>query len=176
MRGIPTYFVALPMPLKVYDHLAPPQYEFVPLGKRHLTLVYLGPLAASSEKYVLKVVAEVARLHEPFPVRFIGLAAFPSLSRPKHLAALAEPEAKLLGLREDLRRRLSALEKDRYAEYRPHVTVASTRAKPDLSLILKVERTVKASRRIRALAAARSIALYRAVSGHIEAVKTFELG
>jgi len=164
------------MPVREYDHLAPPQYEIVPPEKRHLTLVYLGPLAASSEKYVLEVVAEVARLHKPFSVRFIGLAAFPSLSRPKHLAALAEPEAKLLGLREDLRQRLSALEKDRYSEYRPHVTVASTRAKPDLNLIQRVEKAVRASKRIKALAAARSIALYRAVSGHIEAVRMFELG
>ena len=164
------------MPLREYDHLTPPQYELVPLERRHLTLVYLGPLGRGSEKYVLKVVAEVARLHEPFPVRFTGLAALPSLSRPKHLAALAEPGARLLALREGLRRRLGALEKDRYTEYRPHVTVASTRAKPDLSLIRKVERALRYSRRIRVLAAARRVALYRAASGDIRAVGTIELG
>ncbi len=159
-----------------YDHLIPPGFKLVPVEERHLVIVYLGRVPSYRLEHVVRAFAEVARLHRPFTIEFMGLAPFPSASKPRHLAAVAKPSPELLSIRSALRARLVDLEHDKYSEYKPHVTIASTRLKPDAELLRLVEKAIKRSRNLRASMYVTTVALFSAESGRISVAKEIELG
>jgi len=139
-----TYFIGLLAPIKAFDRFVPEGFTLMPLNQRHLTLIYLG----SSED--LDKLSEEVKALPPLPafkVTFKGLGAFPSLSKPRYLAALPSKESvKMLErVRDEISDRIRA-HPDKYSVFRPHVSIAYTRMKPTLELRIRVERAVRAGR------------------------------
>ena len=145
-----TYFIGFPAPIKAFDRFIPEGFTPVPLNQRHLTLIYLG----SSED--LDKLSEEAKALPPLPafkVTFKGLGAFPSLSKPRYLAALPSKES--VKILERVRDEISDYIKvsdyirahpDKYSVFRPHVSIAYTRMKPTLELRIRVKRAIRAGR------------------------------
>jgi len=139
-----TYFIGFLAPIKAFDRFIPEGFTPVPLNQRHLTLIYLG----SCEE--LNKLSEEVKAIPPlsvFTVTFRGLGAFPSLSKPRYLAALPSKESvKVLErVHNEISNRIRA-HSDKYSDFRPHVSVAYTRMKPTLELRIKVERVIRAGR------------------------------
>ena len=170
-----TFFVGLPAPVTTYDGLVPPYYELVPIKQRHLTLLYFGDLSEHEIARVKEVLRSVTREEKPLKLSFHGLVALPSSSRPKHLAIRVVETAGLSSLGESLRQLLGELEKDRYAEFKPHVTIASTRRKTTLDLLASVEKAIKRSLSIKETLVVGRVALYKAEKGVVEPLSTYVL-
>jgi len=139
-----TYFIGFLAPIKAFDRFIPEGFTPVPLNQRHLTLIYLG----SSED--LDKLSEEAKALPPLPafkVTFKGLGAFPSLSKPRYLAALPSKESvKILErVRDEISDYIRA-HPDKYSVFRPHVSIAYTRMKPTLELRIRVKRAIRAGR------------------------------
>lgn len=162
-----THLVGFPAPIRKLDGFVPPDYTLIPLKHRHVTLVYLGHLdevrgACEKLSYLQ---------YRSFAVEFKGLQPFPSTARPRFLAAVPvkRDEHRL----REVRDRLSSIfiaSADRYAEFRPHVSIAFTRRKPDLGLLRAVERAVKASSAATERLLVDRFCLMSAAEGSIEAV------
>ncbi len=111
----------------------------VPTGERdwHVTLLFIGAVAARAVPGLVETLAQVAAQSRPFPIGFGRLGAFPSARRPR-LVYLAPnrvgPEAARLHRR--LAAAVTALElvPDARPRFEPHVTLARlTRPGPPLS-------------------------------------------
>lgn len=137
-----TYFVGFPAPLVRLDCFIPPGFTPIPVEHRHMTLVYLGPLGGTDEACA----SLLALAANSFTVKFKGLQPFPSAAKPRYLAAVPveADEAFLRSLRQMLSPLFSTYA-DRYADFRPHVSIAFTRRKPDLELLKTVKKATKAS-------------------------------
>ncbi len=101
--------------------------EPVPRDLLHITLLYLGNRALSnSELFCLR--SKLASV-KPFSIVVGGCGIYPSMSKPRALALEVLEGSEHLGL---LRRKLLECvrwSRDRYGEFRPHVTVAWIRKK-----------------------------------------------
>ena len=111
------------------------EVRWAPPESYHLTLRFLGEISAEQAARVAARVAEAVAPLAPFELRLGELVAFPSLRRPRVLAASVEPEAPLA----ELARRVEAatlragLSPEARA-FRPHLTLGRVRdrAHPDL--------------------------------------------
>ncbi len=142
-----TYFVGIFAPLKGFDKLIPNPYEPVPLEDRHLTLVYLGSIKHLGDtKSFLPCSIPIPK----FKLLFRGIEPYPSMAKPRYLAA--KPDKASTKQLYDLRMRILGCLKgaavDKYETFRPHVSIAYTRAKPSLDLIRCVRRAIKESESI----------------------------
>jgi len=160
-----TYFFGIPAPLRRFDALIPPEYTPIPIEQRHLTLYYVGPARNVDELCRALRALNV----ESFIVTFRGLRPFPSHSRPRYLAAvpLEECWSTLQRLRDDLAR-LVPISDDRYAAFRPHVSIAATRQKPSVDLLRSVERAIRASQAVTETLVVERVCLMRALGGLVE--------
>jgi len=170
-----TFFIGLPAPVTDYDDFVPSHYELVPVEQRHITLLYLGEISRRELVKVRETLELISRRKAPLKMSLHGLIALPSTSRPKHLAIRVVKSYDLLRLRGELRQFLRDMEKDRYTEYKPHITIASTRAKATLNLILSVEKAVRRSLSKKIPLAIEKIALYEAEKGVVEPLSTYVL-
>lgn len=165
-----TYLIGLLAPLTSFDKFIPPQYTPIPLERRHLTLVYLGdradPLALSKKLCTLSLPA--------FTVSFRGLEPFPSASKPRYLAAVPVPRsaAVLARVRSEIADLIGRCT-DRYESFRPHVSIAHTRAKASPELYRVVQRAVRASSSTLESIEVRKLCLLKAEAGAVKPV--FEL-
>jgi len=102
----------------------------------HLTLRFLGEIAAERVAPLAAKVAEQVAGVAPFELRLAGLVAFPSPRRPRVIAVAVEPEAPLA----ELARRVEAATlragfSPEERAFRPHLTLGRVRdrAHPDLA-------------------------------------------
>lgn len=92
----------------------------------HLTLLFLGEVAALEVVSICRVVQQRARKHGPFHLEVAGLGAFPNARRPKVLwAGITDGVTELRALHADVEEGLFDLgcyrREDR--EYTPHLTL-----------------------------------------------------
>ncbi len=163
-----TYFVGFLAPLRAFDRFVPPGFTPIPPEQRHLTLVYLGDRVRAGE---LRERLELLPPLRPLTVTFKGLEAFPSRSRARYLAAVptAEGVGALQRLRTEVLRALGA-HRDRYSDFKPHVSIAFTRLKPSLELYRSVSRAVRASRSVSETVELRELLLMEAEAGRVRPV------
>jgi 2'-5' RNA ligase len=91
----------------------------------HVTLAFLGSVAASDVPAIIGTVADVARTHDLAALRTGGLGAFPSRGRARVVwYGVADPAGALRSLALALHRALGIEAGDRF---RPHVTLARAR-------------------------------------------------
>jgi len=170
-----TYLIGFRAPLTGFDQLVPAGYRLIPIEDRHLTLVYIGPLRRLTEIVKALETLEGAGL---LTLTFRGLTALPSLSKPRYLAVLpVEDSAHLL---ERLRcTLLNALEhvplNERYSVFKPHVSIARLRRKSSFELLRVVERSIRASRRVREEMRVYTLSLLKAERGSISEVFSVQL-
>jgi len=102
----------------------------------HLTLRFLGEIAAAQVAPLAAQVAEAVAGFAPFELRLGGLVAFPSPRRPRVIAVAVEPEEPLVELaRQVLAATLRAGFAPEARPFRPHLTLGRVRdrAHPDLA-------------------------------------------
>jgi len=171
---VATYLVGFLVPLRRFDVLIPPGYEPVPIGERHLTLIYLGHLENPGE-----AAARLERVTSlsPFRLCFRGLKPFPSPLKPRYLAAVPVEESReLLGaVRRAVEELTGLAPRDRYQAFRPHVSIARTRLKPSLELLKAVEKVTRKSRNVVEELLIHELFLFKAEGGRIEKIASLEL-
>ncbi|RLF02245.1 MAG: hypothetical protein DRK00_10290 [Thermoprotei archaeon] len=169
-----TYLVGIPAPLRRFDPLIPPGYELIPLGERHLTLIYLGHLEDPREAATR---LERAASLSSFKLCFRGLEPFPSPLKPRHLAAVPAGEGRELleAFRREVEEVTGLSPRDKYHVFRPHVSVARTRLKPTPELFRAVEKAVRRSRAVAEELAVRRLSLFKAESGRVVEVASVNL-
>lgn len=159
-----TYFVGIFAPLKGFDKFIPSPYEPIPLEYRHLTLVYLGPLKHLG---CTKGFFSRAPPTPKFKLLFQGIEPYPSMAKPRYLAA--KPDKASTKQLYDLRVRILSCMKgtavDKYETFRPHVSIAYVRAKFSLDLIRCVQRAIKESESVKESLVVEKISLIRAEAG-----------
>jgi len=167
-----TWFLGIPVNIRAFDRFVTPPYILIPHEERHLTLVYLGERKPSQE--VLSALTQLKL--RGFKVCFRGLTPFPSFRKPRYLVTLPEEIENILHLRKLLMRILpQGLISDKYSSYRPHVSIARTRVKPNMELLKLVERIVRDSRNVKEKILVNEICLYEAMGGRISRVWSFSL-
>ena len=140
-------FIAVPLPVETIGQLAPLVEELRALCRRagvdavwsrpegwHLTLKFLGPVAAGRIDPLLERLPGCAARHDPFAVRLTGFGAFPSMPRPRVLWIGLEPDegAAALGvLARTIDEATVALgHPSEERAFSPHLTVARIRTPP----------------------------------------------
>lgn len=167
-----TFLIGILAPLSSFNAFIPEDYSPIPLEQRHLTLVYLGEL-----RDVHSVCEKLSGFQaRPFKLVFKGLEALPSLYKPRYLAATPTPEGtvKLSSLRGALTHLLEA-PADRYGSFRPHVSIAHTRLKPNLDLVERVRRAVRDGASVTEEVEVAALHLLRAEGGRVAPVYTARL-
>ena len=167
-----TYFLGFFVPVTKFDKIIPSFYELVPVNQRHLTLMYFGYVHNIDN--ITKVLSLIKL--ECFTIKFRGIKPFPSDTKPRYLAAIAVPESEnyLRRIREEVSR-MYRLYADRYEEFKPHVSIAVTRRKPDLHLHRVVKKTVRQSQRILDEVFIDRMCLIKADGGSIASVHCIKL-
>jgi 2'-5' RNA ligase len=117
----------LAVPAATVDLAPPTGFRSVPVGDRHVTLVFVGEEGDAGA--VATRARAVARRHPPFRLRFERLVGLPDPARARVAVAEAAPSHAFTDLVLDLRRALSGLgEVDRERRRpRPHVTLGRRR-------------------------------------------------
>jgi len=174
--GVLTYFYALPIHLEAYEKLSFEYYDAIPIEKRHLTIVYLG--AVRKNVALIDLSPAIGSL-KAFKLYFKGVIPFPSASSPRYLVApVVRGVEKLSELRKAIIEYMSKYgikTKDKYADFRPHVSLARLPIKPDLSIHRYVSRVVKQFKNIRDEAVVDKVCLYRAEGDKYRIVASYSL-
>lgn len=137
-------FIAVPLPLEVIERLKPPVEELRDLCRAegleaswsrpegwHLTLKFLGPVAADRIDPLLERLPACAERHHPFAIQLTGFGVFPSARRPRVLWIGLEPDegaaslAELARSVEEVTIPLGHPSEER--PFSPHLTVARVR-------------------------------------------------
>ena len=168
MRPVASFFIGMSAPVKAFDEFIPEEYVLIPLEQRHLTLVYLGKI--NEVKGVIRLLESIKPQLRVSRIVFRGLEPFPSYTRPRYLAALPIRESsELLERVRSLILGKARFEiRDRYSNFKPHVSIAYTKVKPTLSLLRKLEAVVRRSTRVREEITISGISLFKAEGGIIE--------
>jgi RNA 2',3'-cyclic 3'-phosphodiesterase len=128
-------FVAVPIPEDLRDALVAARdawmgdpgtsgLRWIEPASWHVTLAFLGSVAADAIPVLEARVAMVAARHSVLQVRAGGLGAFPSPGRARVVWYGVEPDPALVALAADLARALSL---EVAGPFRPHVTLARAR-------------------------------------------------
>ncbi|RLE66157.1 MAG: hypothetical protein DRJ38_02345 [Thermoprotei archaeon] len=173
---MPTYFIGFLAPLKKFDMFIEDPYEPIPLNQRHLTLVYLGYLRNSEKRNLLYRIREGLEV-ETVRAVFDSLGVFPSARKPRYLAALPKPKDadKLLFLRKKLEEFFREYLKDKYREFKPHVSIAYTRSKADLELREKAAKIVRRCRGVKEILMLDKLYLFQAEKGLISPISVINM-
>lgn len=90
----------------------------------HLTLKFIGEVAAPDVEPIAAALQEVAGRFRPFEMSFGPIGAFPSPRRPRVVWLGVEQTPALRFVKDDLERRLAELGIEREARpYQPHITL-----------------------------------------------------
>ena len=123
-----------------------PDVAWVPPGKRHLTLKFLGDVLDDRLPRVVTMADSVARQYHPFAMRLSGIGAFPNFRRARVVWIGVEHEPRLELLHHDLEvaGEVESFDIEGRA-FRPHITLARVRTplEPD-----RVKRLARVARRI----------------------------
>ena len=98
--------------------LDPPELDVPGLvvEKPHITIVYLGYKAPTDVPSLIPLM--------PFSTYVKSIEPLPSRARPRHVVLMLEPTEPFMRLREFL-----GAGRDRYSEFKPHLTLYAVRAK-----------------------------------------------
>lgn len=105
-----------------------PDLAWLPDGKCHLTIKFLGDVPAERLERILAMSDQVASNHRPFAMQLAGFGAFPNFQRARVVWTGVEHESRLELLHHDVEIacRDEGFELEGQA-FRPHVTVARVR-------------------------------------------------
>lgn len=108
---------------------AEPELAWVPRGKLHLTMKFLGDVDAAGVDGVAGAIDRIVARHRPFDMRLEGVGAFPNFRRPHVVWIGVEAEPRLELLHHDLEVACEALGYEVEGRaFRPHITLARLRA------------------------------------------------
>ncbi len=140
-------FIAIDLDDGIKKELTALVEEFRPLGKNvrwvslagmHLTLKFLGEIAAPASQEVCRTVEQIAGRHPAFPLVLKGTGVFPPGRRdPRVLWVGVAENPSLVGLQADVERGLEELgwEKEK-REYHPHLTLGRVKFPSRLDALL----------------------------------------
>ncbi|RLE74333.1 MAG: hypothetical protein DRJ56_07730 [Thermoprotei archaeon] len=174
------YLVGIPVRLGRLPVDVPEPYSPLAPDDMHLTLLYVGNLAAREAELVAAALRGVAARRVPFTVTLSGVAPLPSWRRPRYLALLvARGLEQLVSLRADVLEavaRLGVSPRDRHLhDFRPHVTFAATRARPRDVPLATLERLVRRGRTVKVDVLVAELALFDSSGGRVRPVASYSL-
>lgn len=131
-------FIALPLISEVESELARliqriktdgDGVRWIPTDNIHLTLKFLGEVDNFEIPKICDVIRGVVAEIEPFELEFAGVAAMPSLDRPRVIHGCVEDSSgSLVEMVEQLELSLAELGfKREPRDYRPHITIGRTK-------------------------------------------------
>jgi 2'-5' RNA ligase len=131
-------FLALNIPAEVRSRsfeatsplrVARPDVKWVPEGKLHLTLKFLGEQGEELVPALSSAMDRVAAGTRPLEVAFGAIGAFPTLRRPRVVYLTVAPDPKLELLHHDVEVACAALALPIEGKpFRPHITIGRTQA------------------------------------------------
>lgn len=105
-----------------------PELAWLPRGRLHLTLRFLGEVADERLGELRELCGAVAARQRSFPLSLSGVGAFPTFRRARVLWWGVEPDARLELLSHDLEMALGEIGYEVEGRpFRPHITVARVR-------------------------------------------------
>lgn len=103
-------------------------------GNFHLTLKFLGDVKQNRFSEICNGIENVSKKHEPFPLYFGGIGAFPNITRPRVLwIGLKKGESTTTRLGKELNSEMVHLGFKNERRFHPHVTLARIRSYVNLS-------------------------------------------
>lgn len=162
-----TWFIGFPTRIRVFDKFISSPYVTIPLKRRHLTLVYLGQQRPPDN--VLKIIEELNLRR--FKVLFRGIKPFPTYMKPRYLVTVPVEKEKIIRIRDEIASVIPQyMISDKYTEYKPHVSIAFVRKKPDTSLIFIAYNISKKAKNVSEEINVTRICLYEAIKGGLRIV------
>jgi 2'-5' RNA ligase len=149
MSGVIRAFIAINIPEKLKDKLAevqnhlkrlPGEFSWVRKEGFHLTLKFLGNILPSQIVPISDYLRKASQGISPFPLKFVGLGAFPQITRPRVIwIGLEDPIGNLKKLQYNLEWRLEQLGFEREGrEFSPHLTLGRVKSLKNKAPLLKL--------------------------------------
>lgn len=106
--------------------------RWVPVSNMHLTLKFLGNVAATHVDFLKQMLTQIADVHSPFDLQVSGIGSFPNLKRPRVLWVGILAPAGLASLQRSIEAGVTRLgyEKDE-RPFSPHLTLGRVRQTVD---------------------------------------------
>lgn len=141
-------FVGVPIPLKLHEKLHAVQKDieqsvkgsFVSPANFHFTAKFLGDVGEGTISDICSHIDAVLLKHSSFPVRLIGLGAFPSVKHLRVVWVGTSENPAFVSLLTVIQRALGSFRKDNYEAVIPHLTLVRVRGVSDQQ---KLEMTFK---------------------------------
>jgi RNA 2',3'-cyclic 3'-phosphodiesterase len=113
--------------------------RWVPTQNLHLTLKFLGNIAASHMDFLKQLLTQTADLHTPFDLQIGGIGSFPNSKMPRVLWAGIHAPAELASLQKHIEAGATRLGYERDARpFSPHLTLGRVRQGVDSANLQKV--------------------------------------
>lgn len=119
--------------------------RWVPTQNMHLTLKFLGTIAASHLEFLKQLITQTAESHNPFDMQISGIGSFPNLKQARILWAGIHAPTELSSLQKSLETGTARLGYE--AEERPfspHLTLGRVRQNIDQTGMQKIRTTLAA--------------------------------
>ena len=121
-----------------------PELGWTSAPSRHLTLKFLGEVAADRRVALTHALDDVARARMAFTIHLSQVGAFPSFQRARVLWLGVGPEPRLELLQHDLELRMLELGFELEGRaFRPHITLARVRDVPERERMRRLARVAR---------------------------------
>lgn len=120
--------------------------RWVPAQNMHLTLKFLGNVAASHVDFLKQTLAQIAVSQSPFDLQVGGIGSFPTLKRPRVLWIGIHAPAALASLQRSIEAGATRLgyEKEERS-FSPHLTLGRVRQTADAKSLQRISETMTAT-------------------------------
>lgn len=106
--------------------------HWIPTQNMHLTLKFLGNIAASHVEFLKQLIAQTADIHAPFDLQISGIGSFPNSKRARILWAGIHAPAELAALQKKLEAGTTRLGYEKEERpFSPHLTLGRVRQNID---------------------------------------------
>jgi len=147
-------FIAIDLPLQIqesiekqtarlYQSLGDDLVRWVPTKNIHLTLKFLGDVAASHVEFIKQNLAQIADSQAPFDLQIGGIGSFPTSKRPRVLWIGIHAPAALASLQRNIEAGATRLGYEKEERpFSPHLTLGRVRQAVDSKSLQKISETV----------------------------------
>jgi 2'-5' RNA ligase len=117
--------------------------RWIPTQNMHLTLKFLGNIAASHVEFLRQLISQTADFHSQFDLQIGGIGSFPSSKQPRILWAGIHAPADLANLQKSIETGTTRLGYEKEEKpFSPHLTLGRVRQNIDPTGLQKIRATV----------------------------------
>lgn len=149
-------FIAIEIPQQIQDALEKQTarlrqplgddlVRWIPTQNMHLTLKFIGNVAASHVEFLKQVISQTADSHSQFNLQISGIGSFPNSKRARILWAGIHAPAELSSLQKSIEAGITRLGYEKEERpFSPHLTLGRIRQNIDQTGLQKIRTTVDA--------------------------------